>query len=186
MAREYPHQEYIPWALEVAKISGTISNFCDHREHLEPSSPKDIEVAAFGLQSIAVAIARHENEDLQELYANRIEVIEKRNPAYTSPPKVDGRSLVLRARTWRDLQGAQLEHNRFYHPDVAGLSPINQLRHYAFHVAKLGKSLVEQAEDSVPREDFISTRLPDIVIFRILLATAVNQKLPDELLPDTV
>ena len=48
--------------------------------------------------------------------------------------------------TWRQVQVAQLLHDRRFHPDVFGLSSLEQLRHYTLHVTKLAGLLVDAAE----------------------------------------
>lgn len=184
--REPSHQnpEYVPWALEAAILSGTVANYCDHAEHVEASEEdrKSVIEAAVSLRGLAITIVKHESQDLQALYADRIEEVENRHPTVIpeEPKEIDGKKLILEAKTWRDLQRAQVAHNRFYNPDVLGLSRNNQLRHYALHLAKLGKSLAEQAQGTASKEDFIRTRLPDMVIFSILISVSMNEALPEQ------
>jgi hypothetical protein len=187
MATDRPNLEYIPWVLDMAVISGTVGNYCDHAEHIELRQGDENPVieAAVSLRGLAITIAQHEGKNLQTLYAHRLEEVENRSPLVVpgQPKKIDGRQLVLEAQTWRDLQLAQLAHNRQYNPDISGLSKTDQLRHFAFHASKLGKSLVEQARGISPKETFLKTRLPDMVIFSVLISTAMNQRLPETPLP---
>ena len=72
----------------------------------------------------------------------------------------------------------QWEHDRNYHPDVLGLSRYEQLRHYAFHLAKLAGAAAAAA--SGDESDFLARRLPDLLLFGLKLATLTNEPLPDE------
>ncbi len=72
----------------------------------------------------------------------------------------------------------QWEHDRHYHPDVLGLSRYEQIRHYAFHLAKLSGAAAEAA--SGDESDFLARRLPDLLLFGLKLATLTNEPLPDE------
>ena len=170
---------YIPWLIDIAKGSALISNYCDHCEHAETSKASwGIECGDI-LQDVAVQIGRHEKVDLHTLYAERLERVEHRNLFWESPEAPNGRELVLSASDWRGLQNAQITHNIYYNPDVTYMSRMNQMRHYAFHVAKLTGAVANQVE-SGPTEEFISTRLPDMLIFRVLIATTMSQKLPED------
>lgn len=82
------------------------------------------------------------------------------------------------------VQLVQLEHDRAYHLDVLGLSRADQLRHYAFHVAKLAGSFARRARGQAGDEEIVERRLPDVLLFGIKLATVMAERLPDEPLPD--
>ncbi len=92
----------------------------------------------------------------------------------------DGPALVNETASWRELQLVQIEHDRFYHPDVVGLTKADQLRHYALHLAKLSAAAAETARELTPEEDFVTRRVPDMVLFGIKLATVTGEKLADE------
>jgi hypothetical protein len=67
----------------------------------------------------------------------------------------------------------QWEHDRRYHLDVFGLSRYEQLRHYAFHLAKLAGAASESDDRDFQR------RLPDVLLFGLKLATLMSEQLPD-------
>jgi hypothetical protein len=113
-------------------------------------------------------------------YARRLGQIERRHPLFPVAD-FDGGARAAAAKTWRDLQTVQAEHDRHYHPDVAGLSRYEQLRHYTFHVAKIAGALAQLSEtESSEAKDFIERRVPDALLFGIKLATLVSEPLPEE------
>lgn len=160
-----------------------MANYCDHVEHNEPAERVWISGAAATLRDAASAIAAHEGENLRSRYAARLRQIEERNPLW-SRGDLDGAALVGHASTWRDLQLAQVEHDRRYHPDVIGLSKMNQLRHYALHVSKLAGAVAELAAGRSDRADFCARRLPDLLLFGLKLSTVTGERLGDGALPD--
>jgi hypothetical protein len=82
-----------------------------------------------------------------------------------------------RAANEHFLQRVQWEHDRHYHAEVLGLSRYEQLRHYAFHLAKLAGAAAETASGDDER-DFFACRLPDLVLFGPKLGTLTNEQLP--------
>jgi len=76
------------------------------------------------------------------------------------------------------LQRLQWEHDRNYHPDVLGLSRYDQLRHHAFHLAKLAGAAADAA--SGEPSDLLRRRLPDLLLFGLKLATLTIDQLPDQ------
>jgi hypothetical protein len=168
----------------LAKASALVANYCDHVEHNEPADRAWVTDAGQTARDIALRIAAHENRDLVGLYAARLRQIEHRNPLW-SEEELDGGELVLNAGTWRTLQLAQVAHDRRYHPDVIGLTKLDQLRHYALHLAKLVGALAEIAAGTGDRDSFQTRRLPDVLLFGIKLATVSGQRLPEEALPNT-
>ena len=117
--------------------------------------------------------------DIVSKYSNRIALI-----AETSVV-ADGKSAanrVLEARTFRELQRVQVEHDRVFHADVFGLSRIEQLRHYVLHLAKIAGGLAALSEDESKVEDFQNRRLPDLLLFGIKLSTVMGEALPSETL----
>jgi hypothetical protein len=135
------------------------------------------------LRSAAVDLAEAIDEDLLELYAQRLAVIEQRGVAGAPPDAFDGADAARAASTWIDLQLVQLQHDRHYHPDVAGLSKHDQIRHYAFHLAKLVAAFVTAHFDESARPDVITRRLADTLLFGLTLATVIGERLPDRPLP---
>lgn len=173
---------YVTWTLELARASALVANYCDHVEHNEPADRVWVTEAARTARDIALMIATHEDEELVELYAARLRQIERRNPLW-SEGDLDGGELALNASTWRDLQLAQVEHDRRYHPDVIGLTKMDQLRHYALHLAKLVGAAAELAAGTGDRASFRARRLPDLLLFGIKLATVSGERLDETPLP---
>jgi hypothetical protein len=176
---------YREFALMVAPAAAAVANFCDHIEHNETADRSWIIDAGRCLRATSCKIAAQDGEDLRARYAARLRAIERRTPAW-EPGAVDGGYLVERAATWRDLQLAQLEHDRRYHPDVIGLAKFDQLRHYALHIAKLAGALAEMSQGLADPEDFRTRRLPDLLLFGIKLATVTGQHLPEISLAEPV
>lgn len=171
------------WASEVAIASAAVANYCDHAEHNEPAELEWVSEAAKSLRATACEVAGEEGLDLRALYASRLRAIEARNPLST-PESLDGGRRAEEASTWRDLQLAQIEHDRYYHLDVVGLSKADQLRHYALHLAKLAGAFAEFANSTIELEDFRSRRLPDTLLFGLKLSTVTGKRLPDSALTD--
>ena len=171
------------WSCDLAKVSAAVANYCDHMEHNEPVELDWITGPGQRLREIACEVAADEGLDLRALYAARLRAIEARNPLGTklSP---DGGEAVEGASTWRELQLAQAAHDRYYHPDVSGLTKADQLRHYAFHVAKLAGAYAEIADATIDIEDFRCRRLPDTLLFGLKLATVTGKRLPETVLGD--
>ena len=78
------------------------------------------------------------------------------------PGSYDGHRAALEARTWRDLQLVQGDHDRYYHPDVLGMAKDQQLRHYALHLAKAVGAFAEPRE----AQELLHRRLPDVLAVR--------------------
>jgi hypothetical protein len=175
---------FVTWTLELARASAAVANYCDHVEHNEPADRAWVTEAARAARDISVTIAAYEDEDLVGLYAARLRQIERRNPLW-SDGDLDGGELVLNASTWRDLQLAQVEHDRRYHPDVIGLHKLDQLRHYALHFAKLVGATAELAAGTGDRASFCGRRLPDLLLFGIKLSTVSGERLDETPLPAT-
>lgn len=130
---------------------------------------------------LSVRTAKLAGRDPFLLYARRLGEIERRNVLHHSG-SFDGQTAAQDARTWRDLQLAQADHDRYYHADVAGLSKAGQLRHYALHLAKLAGAAADVATTGSRYDDFVSRRVPDALLFGIKLATVSGQALGDEAL----
>ncbi len=175
---------YVEWALALSVCAAAVANHCDHAEHNEHVDVAWVLHSAEQLRSVACAVATAEGLDLWALYAARLRTIEARNPHWT-PRTLDGGALVEASATWRDLQLAQGQHDRYYHPDVSGLTKMDQLRHYALHVAKLVGAVAEVAQGVADRRDFQARRLPDLLLFGLKLSTVCGERLPETVLaPD--
>lgn len=165
-------------AVRLAITSASVSGYCDRAEHLEPTDREVISAAGAELRALAVKLAADKQVDLVDAYRSRLESIERRHPLYPAGGFAAVDHFPREATTWRQLQSVQWDHDRHYHPDVLGLSRYEQLRHYAFHVAKLAGAAVEAAAgDSA---DFYERRLPDLLLFGLKLATLVNEPLPEQ------
>ena len=128
---------------------------------------------------MAEELAAQAGVDIFDAYADRLAAIEQRN-VLSVEAAFDGAAAVRSATVWSDLQRVQLAHDRAYHPDVLGLARIDQLRHYAFHLSKLVGALAEVLAGRVEWAAFASTRLADMLLFGIKLATLANTRLPEE------
>lgn len=165
-------------ALAIAPSAAAVANYCDHVEHNETAETRWVVDAASELSRLAFQFAQEANVDLVDLYAERLGMIEAGN-VLVRPNGFDGRAAVLAAASWRDLQLAQIEHDRCYHPDVFGLAKTEQLRHYAFHLAKIVGAFADVAgTEALPKR-----RLPDVLLFAIKLHTVMGKRLSDEELP---
>ena len=129
-------------------------------------------------RSAAVRLSNGSSVDLQEAYSRRLSQIEEGHPVRGNSP-FDGAAAVIAAKTLHDLQLAQAEHDRWFHPDVYGLSKTEQLRHYTLHLAKIGGSLAEVWQEPTRWPDFSARRLPDLLLFGIKLSTVMGETLGD-------
>jgi hypothetical protein len=172
---------YADAVLSLARCAADVANFCDHVEHNEVADRRWVIDAATMLRRIACGLAQQDGQDLLELYALRLQAIEQRTPTWTAE-SIDGAALARQAGTWRDLQLAQAEHDRRYHPDVVGLAKYEQLRHCALHLAKLTGAAASVVQGVADAGDFRARRLPDVLLFGLKLATIMGERLPERAL----
>ena len=170
------------YALILARIAADVANYCDHVEHNEEVSPGWVLGAASDLRQLAVKVANAEGIDLLASYGSRLLAIEVKN-VMNSAESFDGSVAVQQAHSWRDLQLVQIQHDRFFHPDVLGLHKLDQLRHYSLHLSKLAGAFARWAMDEKIDDEITDRRLPDILLFGIKLSTVMGQKLTEEALP---
>jgi hypothetical protein len=170
-------------ALELAQIAGVVANVCDHAEHNEVVDMQDVRRSAKHLRVLGVRLAWAAGRNPIDLYAERLRIIERRNVVH-EPTAFDGEAAVHEARTWRQLQLVQLEHDRTYHLDVVGLTKADQLRHYALHVAKLAGAAAGAVGSSDLVEDFVTRRVADTILFGIKLSTVTGERLGNETAED--
>ncbi len=163
------------FALEIAPAVGDVATYCDKVEHNEPADPKAVADAGAAIEQAVVALARQFGTDVVSAYADRLAVIETRN-VLDYPTAYDGAAAVREARTWRDLQLVQVEHDRHFHPDVIGLHKLDQLRHYVLHLAKLVGAFAAATDG----DDLLARRLPDCLLFAIKLRTVTGTRMADE------
>lgn len=167
------------FALRIAPSVAAVANFCDHIEHNEAADRAWVLDTAAHLRGSAMELCATCGLSFTDLFAERLGAIEARN-VLGAPGTFDGHNAALQARTWRDLQVVQASHDRHYHPDVIGLSKLDQLRHYALHLAKIVGAFA-QPDDTI---DLLHRRLPDTALFAIKLSTVMGVRLTDDPLPD--
>jgi len=155
---------------KLAAAAAESATLCDHAEHLEAAEHGALIHVANALCESAYSICAMGGWDPVGLYARRLDEIEGRSPL-RGP---SGREGALAATCWRDLQLVQVDHDRAYHPDVFGMSRLDQLRHYAFHLAKFPDAVL-RGDD----EELRSRRVPDMLLFAIKLWTLGAVRLPD-------
>lgn len=172
-------EDVVAAALELSSIAGVVGNVCDHVEHNEAADPMEVRIAGQRLRSIAVRLASNSGRSITDLYGERLSAIEARNVLHCAG-SFDGAAAVKGAESWRDIQLLQVKHDRFYHPDVIGLTKADQLRHYALHLAKLAGAAADTARGFTPSDDFVGRRVPDMLLFGVKLATVTGEKLGDE------
>ncbi len=165
---------------ELVRATARLAAFCEHVEHNERSSIDDATAAGATLRDVAQDLARASGISLARAYEARIRGVEAASLLSEFP--LEGANRLAEARTWRAVQAAQIVHDRLYHPDVFGLSKLDQIRHYTFHVMKL-TGLLADAIDSGSWAEFESGRLSDIAIFGVKIATVCNERLEDSPIP---
>jgi hypothetical protein len=174
----------LPDALLVLAVNAaTVANACDHVEHNEDVSMQSVRTAAREIRGIGVRLAIEASRDPTELYRQRLDQIEKRNVLF-GEGSYDGRASVPSQPTWYQLQRVQIEHDRCYHPDVIGMPKLEQLRHYALHVAKLSGAVAEVIAGEISCQDLVARRVPDMLIFGIKLSTVTGERLSSESIAD--
>ena len=177
-----PTREFLDaHARDLVRVAAALAAFCEHLEHNEPTLPQLPIDAARRLRSLAAELAVEAGLDLATCYAERVERVEKASlyskVPHSTMPSLPGAEAMSASTTWADFQVAQVLHDRQFHPDVFGLSKIDQVRHYTFHVTKLAGLLID-AIDSNSWRDFAPDRLADLAIFGVKIATACNERLP--------
>lgn len=162
------------------RMAGELARHCDRAEHNEQVERATLVHAGAQLRALARRLATAFEIDLQQRYADRLDMIESRHPL-SGGGGFDGGSAVRVSKTLLDLQRAQLRHDLTYHADVAGLPKYAQLRHFTNHLTKLTALLLDAIEGH-DREGFINDRVADLFIFGIKLSTVGNERLTDEVI----
>ena len=164
--------------LDVAGAASQIATYCDRAEHAEAADRASVISAAGTLRRVAATLANAAGEDLDELYAARLARVERRHPCWPVAG-YDGGAEARSARGLHALQAVQLTHDRHYHPDVYGLARTDQLRHNAFHLAKLTGALAALVRDEAGWETIRVSRLPDLFLFGLKLSTLMGERIGD-------
>lgn len=164
----------------VAVAGGRLATFCDRVEHNEAADLSTVQRAASALRTTACRLAEAVGVSIVDAYARRLSDIERGHllggvAAHQTTLFISDRSTLL------DLQVAQVEHDRVYHPDVFGMPKVEQLRHYTLHVAKLAGLLAEALEDKTRWPEIENQRLADLLLFGLKISTVTNARLSDDL-----
>lgn len=166
-------------ALELAVCAGEVGGYCASAEQNEPIERERVVDAGKRMRRLALEVAAAAGLEIFEVYAKRLVAIEDAFSASAAHP-FDGGTAARRARTWRELQLVQLKHDVAYHLEVLGLAAPNQLRHYAFHLAKLAGVFARAARGEDADAQIVERRLPDVLLFGIKLATVMGERLPED------
>ena len=168
-------------ALDLIRAASSCASFCEHIEHNEPATTSHVVVAAQTMRRVAAQLAKQSQLSLRQAYEDRIRNVEAASllAFSTDAPAtlLVGADALSTAQRWDEVQVAQVAHDRHFHPDVFGLSKVDQLRHYTFHVTKLAGLLAEALEQG-KWDEFRDQRLADIAVFGVKLATVCNERLP--------
>jgi hypothetical protein len=169
------NRSFQEFALRLAPLAASVANYCDHVEHNESADRRWVLDPASAMREAASELAERFGLNALEVYAERLGEIEARN-VLARPGGYDGHTAALEARTWRDLQLVQCDHDRHYHPDVIGMAKDRQLQHYALHLAKAVGAFAEPRENN----ELLHRRLPDVLLFAIKLPTVMGARLSDD------
>lgn len=159
--------------------TGRLAQFCDRAEHNEAADRAVIIDASVALRSLAARVLRRHQVSAVAAYADRLAGIEHRHPIAGSGA-FDAADQVPLAKTWRDLQRFQAQHDGTYHPDVNGLAKLDQLRHYTQHLGKLAWYFQDNIGGTGVEAEATTTRVADVLVFGVKLATVCGHLLPDE------
>jgi hypothetical protein len=162
----------------VVRAGGWLATYCDRVEHNEPAALDTVRAAGEALRAAAAQLAAAIGVSLVEAYSERLRGIERNHLLRGVAAPQPAQSLTPFS-TLRELQAVQVEHDRYYHPDVFGMPKVEQLRHYALHVVKLAALLADSAEDASEWPDFERRRLPDLLLFGLKISTVANEPLTD-------
>jgi hypothetical protein len=161
----------------LVRAAGRLAWQCDHAEHAEQAD-RGLVIWA-GLHLRAAAIEAFDLLGIEPIasYARRLAVVESRTPL-SGTGLFEAELEIPKVETWRELQIAQMLHDRVYHPDVLGMARSEQLRHYTLHVAKLAWLALEAGSGDAT-DSFVPARIADSLLFGVKLATVAGEILPD-------
>ena len=171
---------------ELVDLSGLLAGWCDRAEHNEGVLRDELLAIGSRLRVLGLDLLEDAALDPVISYASRLRQVEVKNVLFDERgPDVPGR-MNSPSCTWRRAQLVQAEHDRFFHPDVVGLPRVQQVQHYALHLAKLSLYLQIASRDATAWTDWTSGRAADALVFGVKLATVANYRLPDSRLADRV
>ncbi len=162
----------------LVRAAGRLAWQCDHAEHAEQSDQALVIHAGLNLR--AAAVEAFDLLDLEPIasYARRLAAVESRSPL-SGTGLFEAEVAIPKVETWRDLQVAQLLHDRVYHPDVLGMARSDQLRHYTLHVTKLAWLALEAGHGGDAIDTFVPARVADTLLFGVKLSTVSGEILPE-------
>ena len=167
--------------LDLVRAAAACASFCEHTEHNEPASISHVIAAGQTMCRVAAQLAEQSQLSLRQIYEDRIRDVEAGSLlAYSTDDSTSlfvGADALSAAQHWGEVQAAQVVHDRHFHPDVVGMSKMDQLRHYTFHVTKLA-GLLAEAFEYEKWDEFRDRRLADVAVFGVKLATVCNERLP--------
>jgi len=162
----------------LVRAAGRLAWQCDHAEHGEQSDKGLVIDSGLNLRAAAVEAFDLLGLEPVSSYADRLAAVEARSPL-AGTGLFEAKFAIPKVETWRDLQVAQLLHDRVYHPDVLGMAKSDQLRHYTLHVSKLAWLADEAVQTANGAKDFVPARVADILLFGVKLSTVAGEVLPD-------
>jgi hypothetical protein len=163
----------------VGRATADVAKYCDRSHHADRSDRAAVSRAANVLIDEACRLADAMEIDIFTAYAARVEAVEGIN-VLQARGDFDGGEAIRRASTWRELQEAQIQHDRHYHPDVFGLHRRDQVEHCCFHLSKLVGWFIRVLDrDEGALEEVRVRRLPDLLLFGIKLATLMGEPLAE-------
>lgn len=164
---------------ELVDLAGLVATWCDRAEHNEGADRAELLCLGRRTRALGLLLLLEAGLDPLPAYAARLRDLEARN-VLLDEAATDVASHLLAAKTWRQAQLVQAEHDRAFHPDVIGLPKVRQLQHYALHLAKLARHLQLAARSDENWRSWTAGRVADVLVFGVKLATVTNHRLPDE------
>jgi hypothetical protein len=169
---------------ELVDLSGLLAAWCDRAEHNEGVARDELLAIGGRLRTLGLGLLDDAGLEPVPAYADRLRQIEAKNVLFDEDgPDVPSR-LAQPSCSWRTVQLVQAAHDRAFHPDVVGLPRVQQLQHYALHLAKLARYLQLAGNRADARTDWTAGRVADVLIFSVKLATVANFRLPQTPLAD--
>lgn len=178
--------EESPYGVETAANLLTYSNAvlascCEHAEHAESYSVKEVGEAAWLLLQLTDKAAASGGVDLSQACLDKMRAEEARSlTLYKSQAYqlADNESLSAAPNTWLKLQKRQALHNQWIHRDFTGLSPREQIRNRSIHLTASLQPLIgkEGWRDFSDNEGFLA----DLALTAISLLTMQGWHLDNE------